>query len=120
MNERLGGPPASWDEVVGTRVLVGVARVDARGDVVGREQWAGVVVSASARQGVAVRPDGEEGVRVLPPALPSFRRAAPGRYVLKETGAVVEDPDWVATFTVRVDPDEPPARLRGARRRRAR
>ena len=117
MSEPLGGPPPAFDALIGTRVLVGIARVDARGDVVAREQWAGVVVSASARQGVAVRPDGEEGVHVLPPALPSFRRAAPGRYVLKETGAVVEDPDWVATFTVRVDPGAPPPRLRGARRR---
>jgi hypothetical protein len=93
-----------WIEVVGKRVLIGLTYVDADGDVVGRAQKHGVVVSADD-QVVRVRlADSEEFT--LPPDLEAFEVAAEGEYHLKETGEVIVDPDFITTWTIHTPPED--------------
>lgn len=100
-------PPEHWDDelaaaLVGKTLLVGVTYCTADDQVVRREQFHGVVISADPRQGIVLELDGaRRGERHdLPPMTQVFQRARPGEYRLSATGEVVHDPDYLATYTI--------------------
>jgi hypothetical protein len=97
-----------WDpklavELIGKRVLVGITDLAADGAVVGRRHFHGHAIRADRRLGIALRLTGARAGEevVLPPDTRAFRRAAPGEYRLRRTGEVVEDPDYLATWSIR-------------------
>jgi len=96
-----------WDpklavELVGKRVLVGITDLAPDGAVVGQRQLHGPAIRADRRGGIAVRLAGARAGEemVLPPDTRAFRPAAPGEYRLRQTGEVVRDPDFLATWSV--------------------
>lgn len=99
---------STWDadvarELLGKLVLVGLTRLDHLGQEVDREQFYGVVTSADPEEGIEVSLRGTKDGRTfrLPPTTECFAPAKPGQYRLRLTGEVVENPDFVATWTVR-------------------
>ena len=97
-----------WDpklavKLIGKRVLVGVTDLAADGAVAGQRQFHGYAIRADRRAGIALRLDGVRAGEevVLPPDTRAFRRAAPGEYRLRQTGEVVEDPDYLTTWSIR-------------------
>jgi hypothetical protein len=86
-------------ELLGTRVLVGITKVDRAGKVLERKQFHGHVVRATAREGVVVVNSAGEELN-LPPDSRAFEVAEPGEYPLRSTGEVVVDPDYLATWTI--------------------
>ncbi len=97
-----------WDpklavELVGKRVLVGITDLAPDGAVVGQRQFHGHAIRADRRGGIAVRLAGARAGEelMLPPDTRAFRPAAPGEYRLRQTGEVVRDPDFLATWSVR-------------------
>jgi hypothetical protein len=105
-------PPDIWDQdvadrLVGKLVLVGVTRVSNDQQVLGQDQFHGVVVAADRRTGIKLE---LEGTRTgdeynLPPQTSVFSRAQRGEYRLRATGEIVVDPDYLATWTITVRDD---------------
>ncbi len=83
--------------LLGKRALVGITYVERDGER--RIQLHGVITRAVENEGIYLR-CGEDEL-ALPPEPAAFRPAAPGRYTLKATDEVVEDPDFTAVWTVR-------------------
>ena len=89
------------DSYVGRYILVGVTYLDHFGKELERVQFHGVIESVS-REGVRIalrgKRDGEYWT--MPPDLNSIFPAKPGTYSLHGTGEVIEDPDFLAKWTV--------------------
>lgn len=93
-------PPATWNELVGKTVLVGVTYVDADDEPTERVQYCGLVLHADD-EGVQLRRSDTLESQWLPPRLESYVEAESGEYRLRSTGEVIVDPDYHSTWTVR-------------------
>jgi hypothetical protein len=87
--------------LVGCRLLVGITYLDQIGEVSGTEQFCGQVLEVADGVVVVERPDGAEPA-LLPADADAYEPAAAGRYTLKGTGEIVQDPDFVTTWQVAV------------------
>lgn len=100
-------PPDDWDDaaaqtLIGATVLVGLTHCTRDDEVVGRVQFYGVVKSADRRLGITLELDGSRigESYVLPPMTRVFERARSGEYRLSTTGETVDDPGFLATYTI--------------------
>jgi hypothetical protein len=100
-------PP--WDDararaMIGSHVLVGLTRTSAKGET--REQMFGTVRSVDPSTGFEIALDGSRKGQTywLPPQFDVFKTAEPGSYRLRSTGEVVENPDYLASWTVEPPP----------------
>ncbi len=106
IEERDGKPEWDQDEadwLIGKYVLVGFTRLAADGKTVkSQDQFHGRVTKAERNVGITIACEGARAGKdlVLPPDLRAFRLANPGRYTLRSTGEVIEDPDMVTTWTI--------------------
>ena len=93
--------PALAKSYIGKYILVGVTRVDHAGKLIKQEQLHGIIVGAS-RKGIVISLRGAHEGREwnMPPDFKAVSVAQPGKYTLRSTGEVVEDPDLLATWTI--------------------
>ena len=90
---------------VGKSVLIGVTYVGASGQHEDHFQMHGIIESASSRGvKVALRGTHEGKSWTMPPNLRGISRAEPGRYGLQQTSEIVENPDFIAIWTVAKPP----------------
>lgn len=97
--------PPAWDQagadkLVGATVLVGITYDEPAGERL--SQFFGTVMSVDAREGITLRLEGSRAgeLYTLPPDLRPFFPARAGSYILRETGEVITDPDYTATWTI--------------------
>jgi hypothetical protein len=102
-----GSPDNTFDEdfadgFIGKYLLVGITRTTNKGKVLTQQQLHGVIVNATA-QAIELELAGvhEGETWRMPPILEELTPARRGRYELKTTGEVVEDPDFTFTLTMR-------------------
>ena len=96
-------PTRIWgdgSEYVGKRLLVGITYEDHAGRMIRQEQFLGIILKAGDAEIVVERNDTRERMSLPPELMP----AGPGKYRLRSTGAVVVDPDYLATW-VRREPE---------------
>jgi len=88
--------------LIGKIVLVGVTYLNHNGKAIEQRQFHGRVEEADARRGIRLRLLGERAGEDywLPPDTRNFEKARPGEFRLRSTGEVVEDPDYLSTWTV--------------------
>lgn len=86
-------------KLLGSVVLVGITRRNVSGETL--EQFYGTVERADA-QGIDLALSGSRSGEhfLLPPDPRAFFTAQPGSYRLRDTGEVVENPDFTTTWTV--------------------
>ena len=94
------------DFLIGKYVLVGMTHVAPDGTVTSQEQFHGRVTKAEQNVGIAVACEGTRAGEtvVLPPNPTAFQPAGPGRYTLRSTGEVIEDPDMTTSWTIHAPP----------------
>ncbi|HUL06199.1 MAG TPA: hypothetical protein VLV76_07670 [Candidatus Acidoferrum sp.] len=87
---------------VGKYILVGLTFLDPYGRESQRQQLHGVILSASL-DGILIELHGAHAGQTwnMPPALEAIRPAEPGRYTLHATDEVIDDPDLLASWTIR-------------------
>lgn len=92
------------DELRGSVVLVGITRQSATGETL--EQFFGTVERADER-GIELTLGGSRAGEsyFLPPDPRAFHPAQPGSYRLRQTGEVIEDPDFTTTWTISPEPN---------------
>lgn len=95
-------------DLVGRRVLVGLTYAGADGEPLSSIQFCGRVLEVTDGVVVVANPEGTAPV-ALPADPDAFLPADPGRYVLRHSGEVVVDPDYVTGWTVVLGPDGDPA-----------
>lgn len=83
---------------VGKRVIVGQTHLSSDGDVSALKQFAGIVAGFDDTEIRLLLDSGE--VVTLPPDSRALRDARPGEYRLSETGEVVANPSFLATWTI--------------------
>jgi hypothetical protein len=100
-------PSEKWDEeiaheLIDCLVLVGITYAFPDGSLGPQQQLFGYVVKTDPREGIELRLAGNyAGKRYrLPPDTAAFRRAPPGRYRLKATDEIVNNPDYTCAWTV--------------------
>ncbi len=91
---------AEYNDLVGSRVLVGVTCLDPEGHLLTQFQTHGIVAAVREDAILVTRSDGS--AYGLPPAPELFEVAEPGVYTMNETGESVEDPDFLASLTVTI------------------
>ena len=107
------GPRYGADDaaaLLGKTILLAVRYRDRVGNLAERQQLYGTIISVDKRAGIEVRLAGsrEGELFLLPPEIRCCEEAKPGRYTLKGTGEVVENPDMIATVTItKLNEDEP-------------
>ena len=114
--------PAAWSglaknfdaeaaaKLVGKYVLIGVTEMSQEGQELARYQMHGVIDSASA-EGIKVSLKGTRDGQswTMPPDPSGIQAVEPGRYGLRDTGEVIENPDLIAIWTVaKAQPQPPP------------
>lgn len=99
--------PPEFDQVlaesyIGKYILIGLTYLAHDDSFIEQVQMHGLIESAS-RDGIqiALRGKRKGETWVMPPNLDSVSAAKPGTYSLRSTGETVEDPDLLATWTVR-------------------
>jgi hypothetical protein len=85
----------------GKYILIGVTYANAKGEVEGSVSMHGIIASATP-DGIKVALKGtREGESwTMPPNLSAISEAPPGRYKLQETEEEIENPDFIAVWTV--------------------
>lgn len=93
------------DGFIGKYLLVGITRTGNKGKVLTQQQLHGVIVTATA-ECIEIELGGvhEGETWRMPPILEKFSPAKRGKYELKTTGEVVEDPDFTFTLTMPIAP----------------
>ena len=93
---------ARWDEtaareLLGKLVVIGITKVSSREVVLSQHQMFGRVSAIDEGNGITVTLEGRRAGELyyLPPSPNVFRIADPGEYRLRETGEVVENPDYL-------------------------
>lgn len=95
---RLLGVRIAQQRLADSRVLVGITFLDPHGGTVEYFQTHGRVISANRAGIVLERTDGRPFV--LPPSPQWLKAAQPGEYMLRSTGEVVVDPDYLLSVTL--------------------
>ena|SRR5882672_4840607 len=85
---------------VGKHLLVGITHHDAEGKPTSLEQFHGIIDRISLKEGIVVKLHGSNAERSIPMDFRSFHGARPGGYKLRNTGEVVEDPDYIANWNI--------------------
>ncbi len=88
--------------MIGKQLLVGITYLGSKGKPDTRLQFAGTV---TAIEPLVTIDYGQPDLFTLPPNPDAYDPAPPGQYTLHETGEVVENPDFITTWTVG-PPDE--------------
>jgi hypothetical protein len=93
------------EELLGAHLLVGIKHHDSHGELVLKTEFDGYVEEVRD-DGVAMRRVDSGEVEWLPPNAEAYERAAPGRYTLRSSGVVVDNPDFLCAWTVEAPPYE--------------
>jgi hypothetical protein len=102
--QHMSAKSTEWNEtraqaMIGKRVLVGITLVTEQGKVV--RQMFGTIACVD-RHGIEIALEGAHAGKTarLPPDLGSFHFAGPGEFLLRETGEILVEPDFVSTWTI--------------------
>lgn len=89
------------DGFIGKYLLVGITRTTDKGKVLSQQQLHGIIVTANA-EAIELKLSGVHEGKIwrMPPILEELTPARSGKYELKTTGEIVEDPDFTFTLTM--------------------
>jgi hypothetical protein len=85
-------------DLVNKTVVIGLTFLNQQGEVDHRAQLAGTITSVGEDVVRIELTNGEE--YTLPPDLDAFQPGKPGIYRSKTTGEVIENPDFITTWTI--------------------
>ena len=87
-------------DFVGKSVLIGITHTDSEGKMLRRSQIFGLVTVANRVQGICIRDNQTSEEKWFPPDTRGIKPAPPGLYRNRATGEVVNDPDYLGSWTI--------------------
>ncbi len=89
------------DGFIGKYLLVGITRTSHSGQILSQQQLHGIILTATS-EAIELELEGVNAGKIwrMPPMLEDLAPAKAGRYELKTTGEVVDDPDFTYTLTL--------------------
>lgn len=88
------------DDLIGKYVIVGIPFLDDQGDVLECFQIHGPIASIDDENGIVIEKPDASGDFSIPPDRSALRPARKGEYRLRGTSEIVDDPDFISTWTV--------------------
>ena len=88
-----------YNEYLNKCIIVGLTYVDQNNQITEQTQFHGTIRKISD-EGILVERASGQGDYLLPPDLNALEKAAPGEYMLRNSGEVVVDPDFTSQWTV--------------------
>jgi hypothetical protein len=86
--------------LVGKTLLIGITHTDSDGKMLRRSQIVGLVTVANRAKGICIRDNRTSEEKWFPPDTRGIEPAPPGEYRNRATGEVVNDPDYLDSWTV--------------------
>ena len=104
---QLGGPSIfryilamDRHSIIGKYLLIGITFLDDAGEVIEYFQIYGPIVVVDNSKGIVIeKTDGSRHFSI-PPDMENRHPARKGQYRLRSTGEIVDDPDFISTWTV--------------------
>ncbi|MDX1694418.1 MAG: hypothetical protein R3208_11695 [Ketobacteraceae bacterium] len=91
----------SLSTILNHTVIVGLSYFDSEGNLVSQRQLGGVVIETDQEKGIAIkRHGGSDQYFVLPASLLCWFHAPRGHFYDSESGALIENPDFLVTWDV--------------------
>ena len=81
-------------------IIVGLTYLDHEGNFVEQVQFHGYIVRINQSEGIVIQIGTTEKEYALPPDLASIKNAPPGEYRFRTTGEVVNNPDFMTSWTI--------------------
>lgn len=112
------------EELKGLSCLIGLQYFDTQGNILSRQQYAGIVVNTDEEKGISIQlkstassdtistdsdtisTDKEARIFVLPPNLNTWFKAPAGDYRDEEKNLLVKNPDYLVTWEIHKTQDE--------------
>lgn len=86
--------------MLGKIVLAGITYLDADGNALEQQQYAGEILRINEEEGVVLSSLIDDEELFLPPHLDHYKVAEPGDYTLRSIDFTVTDPDYLCTWDV--------------------
>ena len=86
-------------DLVGKSLLIGITHTDSKGNMIERSQVFGLVTVANRAKGICIRDHQTSEERWFPPDTRGIKAAPAGEYRNRATGEVVNDPDYLGSWT---------------------
>jgi hypothetical protein len=90
--------PVTFEELIDKTLLVGITYYSHENELIEQKQFYGTVIEAN--DSIIRIKQKDDTIFSLPPDLSSTKRAFAGEYILRSTGEVVVDPDFLATWNL--------------------
>jgi hypothetical protein len=88
-------------EMIGKHILVGLTYVDQQDGPVEYKQLRGQIIRINEKEGIVIRLHQTGKTFALPPDIATLQKAPRGQYRLQSTGEIINDPDYLTTWTIK-------------------
>ena len=88
------------NDLVGKSILVGITHTDSEGNILRRSQVFGLVTIAIRAKGIFIRDNQTSEEKWFPPDTREIKPTPAGEYRNRATGEVVNDPDYLGSWTI--------------------
>ena len=88
------------ENLIGKTLLIGITHTDSEGKMLSRSQIFGSVTIANRDQGICIRNSQSDEEKWFPPDTRGIEPARPGQYRNRATGEVVDNPDYLGSWTI--------------------
>jgi hypothetical protein len=88
------------NDLVGKSLLIGITHTDSEGKMLRRSQIFSLVTIANRAKGICIRDNQTREEKWFPPDTRGIKPAPPGVYRNRVTGEVVNDPDFLGSWTI--------------------
>lgn len=88
----------TFKTIIGKTIIVGITYMDKEEKIIKMIQYYGKIITADKEQGIVIKDSVSKEIFAVPPELSAIKIATPGEYILKSTGRVILNPDFLTTW----------------------
>lgn len=90
----------TFKSILNKYILIEITYLDKKGNILELIQFDGKIIEANENEGILIERLDNKETFSLPPDLSFIKIAEPGEYILKSTGKIVTNPDFISTLII--------------------